>query len=81
MAKIEDQYEELVESHTTEEILIYITRRLEEAVQMSALNLETGEVTKDRLMFAQARSNEAYFAIKALAKKLKLLDDTPAIVA
>lgn len=81
MAKITNQYEELVKDHTTEEVLLYILAKLKESVHLSRIDPQKGETTKDLLMVSCTRSADAYFTLYALLKKLELLDDTPTVVA
>lgn len=81
MAKITDQYKELAESHSTEEIILYALWCLENAEALTRIDLtETNDIPRDRLMLAQLKSANAYQALKALAEKLNILDDTPTLV-
>ena len=81
MARIVNSNRELVDTHTTEEIIEYVVRILSEARTLTAIDVNTGEVTKDKLMVAVTKANVAYDTLSALAEKMKILDDTPTIVA
>lgn len=81
MAQIENPYAEIVANHSTKEVIAFAVRCLAEARNLSALDAGTGEVTKESLMVAIVKSNIAFDALLALAKRLDVIDDTPTVVA
>lgn len=81
MAKITNQYKELAENHSTEEMILYALGCLENAEALTRIDIATySETPKERLMLAQLKSACACQALRALAEKLNILDDTPTLV-
>lgn len=79
MAQITSLYKELVESHSTEEVLACIYQMLALAkVESTPVD---GAISKDMLMLSAESSRGAYEILKALMEKLDILDDTPTVVA
>jgi len=82
MAQITNQYKELAENHSTEEMILYALGCLEDSINLTRIDLTTdSETPRERLILAQLKSANAYQALRALAEKLNILDDTPTIVA
>lgn len=79
MAQITNQYRELVEDHTTEEVLQYLhAKEKKNIIANTALIKENNPVVMGEIMAAYT---DCYNLLTALLEKLKLLDDTPTVVA
>lgn len=79
MAQITNPYKEMVDSHTTEEVLVYIYELLGAAKMQSALT--DGQISKEQLVLSADTSRIAYEILRTLMVKLDILDDSPSIVA
>lgn len=78
MAKIESEFKELVENHSTEEIIVLLyenqkalSRAAREAVEKESLA---------RFGYAALACQEQEALLRRLCEKLNLLDDTPTVV-
>lgn len=79
MARITNPYKEMVDSHTTEEVLAYIYELLGVAKMQGALI--DGQISKEQLVLSVDSSLIAHEILRTLMMKLDILDDSPSIVA
>lgn len=79
MAQIENPYKELVDNHTTEEVLLFLEDLL--AIAMARCRKGANDQNQNLLTLAGASTEQALALLKELNRRLNNLDDTPTIVA